>query len=451
MKKLNVSLTRFNAGLWSARNPISTPDGAVSDCVNVVFDATAPVSTRPGYGRFTSSDITGKPVRTIFPWELSNGTRVILTGVRNTGAATNEVYSINESGIPGTAAVTGGTGFATTYDMEFSAAVGNVYMANGSDALQWYNGTTMAAAGVDATVAGAITGAIAAGGNIPAATYVYRTTYVYGSRGESHAQNESGNVVSAGAPGNATASLTTIPVGPTGCTLKRIYRRDTSSVNNPFVFVGEIAAATTTFSDDNSQLDMARRARTTTATPPISRFLVWHQNRMFYLWQTGDRSRWWWSELRTPDIVLTTSTEYTSRDDGQEITASCSFRDILCVFKSRSLWIVEGTGPNDWTQRRITDRVGCAHHRTIQVTPRGVYFMGQEGVWIFDGVSVKYLSEGIEPLFRNILQGWNSSALFEWTDQRSFGIAGSSPGGQSGSDQGGGIPVIGPGGIDVGD
>ena len=447
MRKVPLVFSDFGSGIVVKRDPTSVPSNAVSDALNMIWDDGAPASRRLGYTRWTAADVSSRPVRTIFPWEQSNGTRSILLGVRNSGGGgTNEVWQSDDSGTVGVAAVTGGTGFTTTYEQEFMQALSNVYMADGVDATQRYDGTAMQAAGVDgsgtggsgaATRPGAPTSALAAGGTIPDGTYVHAISFVYGSRGESWYGTEGTARTTNSGGGNSQINLTNIPLGPSGTTARRIYRRNTAAVANPELFVGELTDnTTTTFNDDNANLDNARRGRNVAAIPPICRYPYFHKNRSLYLWQTGDRSRFWWGELRTPDIVLTASTDYVNREDGQELTGGCTFRDRFVFFKSRSVYVLEGDGPSDWRIFPITTSVGCSNNRSIQVTPRGVIFMGQKGFWIFDGVSVKYLSDAIEPLFKNILQGWTDSGVMEWTTQQDFTTSGSSTG------QGTGPPPI---------
>ena len=266
---------------------------------------------------------------------------------------------------------------------------------------------------------------------MPAATWNYYVTFVYGGRGESQRGTASGNVTTAA--GNLTVNLTNVPLGPTGCTARRIYRRDNAVTTNPTYFAVEISDnTTTTATDDNTNNDLARRTRNSAAIPPVSRYIVWHQNRLFVFWQTGDRSRFWWSELRTPDIILSTSFDYISRDDGDQITGAVSFRDRLFITKTRSCYALLGSSPNEWTLTEVDRKVGCSHNRFMQVTPRGVIFAGPEGVWIYDGVGIRLLSDAIEPLWRNVLQGFAADNRMEWTTLMDFTV-GAASGGGSGS------------------
>lgn len=436
MRKTQIQVADFSKGLWSRRAATNVPSGAVADCQNVIFDAGAPIERRPGYRQWSSADIATRPIRTLFPWDRMNGTRVVLAGVRN--GSNNEVWQADEGGAFAGSAVTGGTGFATTYEMEFASALDNVYMVNGSDATQRYDGTTMAAAGVDGSTPGAPTaGAPAGGPGIPnngGSGYQWSVTFVYGSRGESLAGTQSGTQ----APNNQTVGLTGVPTGPSGTTARRIYRRDLSATTNPRVFVGEIADnTTTTFTDDNSAWDAARRARTSAATPPISRYIVWHpgQNRMHQFWQTGDRSRWWWSELRTPDIVLSTNSDYISRDDGQDITGAIVWRDRIFITKTRSCFALIGLSPSEWQLQTVDRSVGCAHNRTMAATPRGVIFAGVEGVWLYDGVGLRLLSDPIDNIWRNLVMAGAENKI-EWTTVADFTTAGSSSGTSTGTPSG---------------
>jgi len=80
------------------------------------------------------------------------------------------------------------------------------------------------------------------------------------------------------------------------------------------------------------------------------------------------------------------------------ITALASLDTALVAFSRTALWVIYGDGPPDTTTagsdapggisgfqvQRITSDVGCANPRSVVVTPRGIMFESEKGIYLLD-------------------------------------------------------------------
>lgn len=129
---LTVELEDFSGGLNTATGPL---DGRYAlDCLNVTYGRA--VSTRAGYGAFTSS---ANAYDYVFGWQKTDGTKQLLAG-RGT---TTEAFNTSGTSVTTeakSAAVTGAAAFAAP-GSEY------VYLANGTDTVYRWDGTTFTAPG----------------------------------------------------------------------------------------------------------------------------------------------------------------------------------------------------------------------------------------------------------------------------------------------------------------
>lgn len=103
------------------------------------------------------------------------------------------------------------------------------------------------------------------------------------------------------------------------------------------------------------------------------------------------------SEPDTPEIFESPFVDHIYQingDGGDQITALKQFGGSLIAFRKRSIFILEGSPP-----RRIyqfpSDNIGCIDNKTIQRTELGLIFLSNNGVYLFNGSSLKPLSVAI--------------------------------------------------------
>lgn len=73
--------------------------------------------------------------------------------------------------------------------------------------------------------------------------------------------------------------------------------------------------------------------------------------------------------------------------DGDSFTALRSFGNQLIAFKKTRVWRILGTDPGEYTFREQYGG-GCPYEKTIAVDNERIFMLGQEGILVYDGLSV---------------------------------------------------------------
>lgn len=106
------------------------------------------------------------------------------------------------------------------------------------------------------------------------------------------------------------------------------------------------------------------------------------------------------SDLFTVYIPPTTSTEGSTGP----ITALAAMDDKLVIFKENAILYINGSGPdntgasNQYSQPVfITATVGCTNQQSIVLTPTGLMFQSNKGIWLLDrGMNTSYIGAPVE-------------------------------------------------------
>ena len=90
-------------------------------------------------------------------------------------------------------------------------------------------------------------------------------------------------------------------------------------------------------------------------------------------------------------------------DDADEITSMILLGDYLVVFKAKKIFIVYWVGGSlQFKESRRVASVGCVGPNAVVNHEGRLIFLSLEGVYVFDGTSVKELSRKIRPLFQDL-------------------------------------------------
>lgn len=136
-------------------------------------------------------------------------------------------------------------------------------------------------------------------------------------------------------------------------------------------------------------------------TPPQVQFVEHHNGRNWYANSVENSNRIWFSDVNDLERIISTSfLDIGSSSD--PITGIKSFLGFLVVFKENSVWLVTGNTQDSISQIDIAGNAGCINHRTIAEADNLLFFANGQGVYIFDGARIKYLSLGINDLFTTI-------------------------------------------------
>jgi hypothetical protein len=145
------------------------------------------------------------------------------------------------------------------------------------------------------------------------------------------------------------------------------------------------------------------------ATPPPSHIAEWHQRRMWYAVGLNGWGAWEWakqypttvrySELDEPERVNPNAALAFDVGTDDYITQMKSFGGLLYVFKTKSIWIVNGTSPAGFYSQKIIDGVGCTAKQSVTAIGGSLYFCNHDGAYRLTGSKIEYISQDIEPLW----------------------------------------------------
>ena len=122
--------------------------------------------------------------------------------------------------------------------------------------------------------------------------------------------------------------------------------------------------------------------------PEAAKHCCFHRGRLFLANLTSLPSRVRWSKIIEP-TQYSTSTDArfdVGKFDGQEITGLVSFRGSLIVFKTHSIWIMNGGDEEtNFVFAPVVKGIGCIAPRSIQQDgDKAIYFLSAQGVHRFD-------------------------------------------------------------------
>jgi hypothetical protein len=399
MRKVEISLPV--SGRWGqtktkypSDSKIIDPDDLTAGSKNFVTDANGTLKKRPGSADYAD---TAAAVKDQYEAIFADGVRHLLV-VDGNGRLT---YSPGDQTI--TEVVTGLTNPGL---FEFEMYNDRVYLGN-KDVTKVYDRTTsyggvaysapqlkdMGCQAPSSAPTAPASGSGAAG-SVPAGAHTYKVTFVYYDTEESNGSAAS-TVCTVVAP-NQTVALTAIPVGGYGVTARKVYRDDNDGV---YTLIATIANNTATTYNDTS-LAGGALIPLENNTPPdfglVSQFL----DRLFLAGIPGDPFVLYFSEAGFPDIVKPLNFVLCNQTD--PITGLVVYRDRLVVFNRNSMGQILGRTKSEFRYTPLQDSIGCIDNRTIRIrTLNGVptlVWLGDRGLYSYNGNSIEYLSDGIEDL-----------------------------------------------------
>lgn len=130
------------------------------------------------------------------------------------------------------------------------------------------------------------------------------------------------------------------------------------------------------------------------------------------------------SDLFTIYIPPTTSTEGTTGP----ITALAAMDDKLIIFKENAILYINGSGPDNTGANNqysppifITSTVGCTNQKSIVLTPTGLMFQSNKGIWILGrGMNTDYIGAPVEQFNGSLV---NSAVNVPATNQVRFTLS----------------------------
>ena len=144
-----------------------------------------------------------------------------------------------------------------------------------------------------------------------------------------------------------------------------------------------------------------------------------YNGRIFVSSSISDRtSQIWFSEPNEPENWPPINFWEVKPGDGDMITKLVSFMGQLIVFKRRSIHVFQGKSFNDFRLEEIEPRVGCVGANAVAIHSMRMYFVGEEGLYEFNGLRAKNLvAEKIPSFWTTVNLGHiDKAAVTVWND-----------------------------------
>lgn len=356
-----------------------SPRGRNTNLVNIGQN-TAQVGARKGPQTSNVTPVTGSPVMLgMYQLKRIDGSKTHLL-VSSGGRLDKSNADTTTSAINATA-FTSGTHFPS-----FATVNNFAIIANGVD-LKKTDGTTVYAVGMTRPAAPTATAAV--GGAMAANTWDVALTYFNSITGEESSLSDFTSVTLGGANFQINISWGA-PADPQVDYVRVYLRNQTLGPNVYLVVAGLTPAPNATWNGfatstlatvanvSNTQFGAFKIiAPTTNGNDPPAvtlQFPVWHHNRLF-LFDSGNA---YYSNITDldarPESFDPNNVEPINPSDGDTITGAISYGGRLYIFKKYALWEIDGYDPSSWSVTQISDKYGCASHRTIKMAGGALYW-----------------------------------------------------------------------------
>jgi hypothetical protein len=130
--------------------------------------------------------------------------------------------------------------------------------------------------------------------------------------------------------------------------------------------------------------------------PADGQFPVLHKEKLFVVPVT-DPSAIYWSESFQPEEWPEVNFWKVKEGDGDEITCLKKHLGELIIFKRRSIHSLRGTSLDDFRLEEMDSRLGCVGPLAAAALGPYLYFVSDEGLCVFNGMSATNISAGRIP------------------------------------------------------
>ena len=397
-----IDVTDLSGGLDLRRSPTLIAPDRARVLMNHSLATPGELVVRAGYRAFTTNSLgASRP---------QGGARVYLASTQFLLLAWNGgVYQPTDSGGLSTVAVSSTRSAANQIYFPFDRLL--VAAFDGANRpVKSTNGSSWTLMGIDAST-GQCTASSVAGGSLSASEFEF--SFSYKDRGLAHESNISTKVstLSLGAtgaislqiPNSTDPQVDAIVVYARNKTAgETVLRKATSAVMS--------TAASSTIVITSSGWSANDEAPTNHHVPDAYKFGVPWKNR----WWAVDGvigNRLHFSELFQNQSWPTLFYVDIPFDRGDAITALVAHGDVLIVFGQNKPYLVLGQTSLDFEVRPSAGIAGALGPRATAVTEHGIVHGAAEGVYVYDGAGDKYLSEDIEPGWRDLVKNAASTAL----------------------------------------
>ena len=164
-------------------------------------------------------------------------------------------------------------------------------------------------------------------------------------------------------------------------------------------------------------------------TVPNGKYCCYYQNQVYVSGVAASPSRLYWSGIAHPtqwNPANLNGSGFMDFDpnDGQAITGIGVVGPYVLVGKPRKLWVLVSAAAG--TNRKLSDNIGIASHRSIVSAPEGTYFLTEDrGVYLTNGSAISLLSNDISPTIDAVGANKQNAAGATFGNHYYLSIAGS--------------------------
>ena len=332
----------FSGGLNTRDLDTVIEESELSDVEDFSYDKRGALQTRKGYTKMSTTPYgTGNLESLGVYYKLGADPAIIAakgTVLGKFNDSTGEFSDIE-------------TGLTSGKKVSMHQFMNHFYMANGTDKVRVYDGTSVWEAGYTKP-ATAVSAAQGATGVLLAGKYKYHVTYYY-KDGESNPNDTETEVT---ITADKKIELSNIPTGGSRVTQRKLYR--TTKDGDEFHLLTTIEDnTTTTYSDNIPDGGLGATMEEDNDIPPVASMILNHKARLWYAGDPDNPSRLYFSKALHPESVSSFGYWDIGRDDGDIITGLAVNLGALVIFKQYSTWVISGDLPTGDSPDMVLEKV----------------------------------------------------------------------------------------------
>tara|TARA_B100001250_G_scaffold414572_1_gene454054 strand:+ start:3551 stop:5968 length:2418 start_codon:yes stop_codon:yes gene_type:complete len=151
--------------------------------------------------------------------------------------------------------------------------------------------------------------------------------------------------------------------------------------------------------------------------PPTSKYIAFFKGRGYYVTDSSP-SFVFYSDQDLPEQVSDPNQflDVNSRDNS-DITGMVAMEDSLIIFKEDSIYQVTGSSDGTPVLTPVNESVGCVAPRASILAYERIVFVGRDGVYQYNGGSIKPLSANLNKWWKNVSTRGLRNAV-SWLDEK---------------------------------
>jgi hypothetical protein len=258
------------------------------------------------------------------------------------------------------------------------------------------NGVTTKTWGIDEPTNLPIVSMAGSGGALNNGSYVYAYTFYDSNTGSESDPSVVSATTTAAADDQAT--ITDIKTSPNSRVTKRRLYRTLVNGGTKYLVTTINDNVTTSYVDSKDDDNLTTELNTDQGVPPTGDIVIAHNERLFLSGDTNYPNRVWFSRSKLPDNFP--STYYLSVGTvNDKVLNMVRFEGKLYFIQRAGITGLYGSDADTYAWHQTRSHVGANARWSCAAGPDGIYFLGHDGVYRFDGLKSTRVSDPIDRTF----------------------------------------------------